>query len=207
MNRFERWSIAMSTLTLMAVVFAGVVYYWQWGTMKDALRAANRAWVLPNNFPMAKLKIPEGSGPVCDVEPIDPNDSGGIVHVKKARVLVDIKNFGKGPAFHVQPWIRIVCLPRGQPCPDASTTLETPSGAMLGQGQHLYIDREYSWEESCKMADVIARTGTRMLFAYGKIDYLDQFMKPHWTKYCARFNPRALLWDWAMEGNGTDRDQ
>lgn len=125
--------------------------------------------------------------------------SAQIVNKSPIKVNLEIKNFGKTPAFNEASFNNLTFHIVGQPMPSFSTysredagptiTLMPTSAAFVDigtdkpskLGKTLIVDQA--------TVDAINITKTIELFVYGSVWYEDVFGKPHRTDYCLQYIP------------------
>ncbi len=196
MSAYKRWSLTLNFAVFVIGIWVAHIYYGQWNTMEDAMKAERRAWVLVDQLPM------KGS---------DSN----IVNSEIIHLVVRVKNFGGGPATDVAAVFRLRCLRAGKPCPDPMSIISNnPSRGTMGPGQAFTLQRDRIWEggppgfamdgDCVAYKDLLDLPPTHILFAYGRINYRDQFGQPHCALSCARYVALQDVWDFAGEHNEPD---
>lgn len=216
----------VSALTLVAVSIAGYFAYWASDANRrsaDAATAYNtistesfmtgrRAYVLLNEIPMQKKDDPDGPG-------------SRVVETEEgwSRVAIHFQNFGDGPAKDVVISTQLSCAATGERCPDPGGIEQHPgSRFVMGPHHPLSSDIDFMWEDGsyaseaklievgvrrldCLYEDVVpadpSQKPKRVLYALTRINYLDQFGRPHWTHVCAVWNRVQATWDAASSGN------
>jgi hypothetical protein len=117
-----------------------------------------------------------------------------------------IKNFGQTPAYKVVSWAQITVIPVANentmpvvpPIPEQFTTTLGP-GATFNKG--VWFDRSFTPNE---ITDIVA--GTRAIYLYGRIGYLDAFKKRRFANFRLRYTgqyppPQNSILKFSEQGN------
>ena len=121
-----------------------------------------------------------------------------------------VKNTGQTPAYDVVSWgqIAIIQITQEDIALRVPSTIEQRFPHTLGSGctftKALWHDRALTPPE---IADILA--GTRAIYYFGRIEYLDAFKKPHHTnfrlRYTGLFPPLPnVIFNFCEEGNDSD---
>lgn len=160
LKRLTFWNVAFNAILAVTTVFLALLTYWQLETM----HLDQRAWVFMKEMRMATLN---GDAPI--------------------RVDVKLTNSGKTPAFNVNLALSVsIRAPGLMTWMDDLTNRVRRNHPVIFPGSDTYeiIDGEVrpSQEE-------LDKTGQKVLYVVGEIEYRDSFRESHIAEFCGIYRP------------------
>jgi hypothetical protein len=160
-NRMASLNLRLAIFSLWATAIATVLLIWTLIETRETSRRELRAYIFVDACGLIIGDKPHNRGKVISI--------------------VVVKNSGSTPAHRVLHWSNVVLAPASEENFEVPDSLDEQHAATIPPGGGITADR-LTDKVTVKQA-VEIRNGTKAIFVYGAIEYLDVFDRPHRTNY------------------------